>query len=352
MLEYKKITEVADSYATLKQVFNIDKAVYSPELCGSFQNLKKRYDKCQDAFILVYDGDELAGYVTFVLAGDELYKELIDPNSTAMRDDDIMPDEIVDWQEGQGHHLFIISIAVHPKFQGGGTVKLLAKSLLDFLREKEEAGYRIDSISGSAVSGGGASFLRRLHAVYEKEVDGGYLYHRATRPQVERLLNYGLVAYEKTYNNDIFFFLPMTADADADNVLERMQKMQPDVEEDTYPDVYCKLLHHHVEYECNILDSGELQRVYLGKFRLACYDDNYEMELDEEEDIPTLDFDIPDDPESGKQYFYSDDYEIDDKHRSKKRILHAAEEVHLFVTAHEQSGIYIVTVASVICVVI
>lgn len=347
MLEYKRITEVADPYATLKQVFEIDKAVYSPELCGTFKNLCVRYEKCKDAFILVYDGDKLAGYVTFVLAGEELYKELTDPASTAMRDDDITPDEMVDWCEGEGHHLFIISIAVHPEFQGGGTVKLLAKSLLAFLREKEEAGFRIDSISGSAVSGGGASFLRRLHAVYEKEVDGGYLYHRATRPAVERLLTNGLVAYEKTYDNDIFFFLPMTAAADAENVLERMKQQQAEmeIEEDSYPDVYCKLLNHHVEYECNILDSGELQRVYLGKFRLACYDDNYELGLDEEADTPDFDFDFLQDEETGKQYFYAEDYDVDAKQRDKKRILHAAEDVYLFVTAHEKSGIYIVTVA-------
>lgn len=345
MLEYKKITEVADPYATLKEVFEIDKAVYSPELCGSFRNLVARYEKCRDAFILVYDDGKLSGYVTFILAGEELYKELIDPESHAMRDDDITPDEMVDWCEGEGHHLFILSIAVKPSYQGGGTVKLLAKSLLAFLREKEEAGFRIDSISGSAVSGGGATFLRRLHAKYEKEVDGGYLYHRATRPQVERLLKNGLVAYEKTYNDDIFFFLPMTASVDSENVLELLKQKQADAVEGSYPDVYCKQLNHHVEYECNILDSGELQRVYLGNFRLACYDDNYEAEADDEEDTPTFDFDFLNDKESGRQYFYSKDYEIDEKERNKKRILHAAEDVYLFVTAHEESGIYIVTIA-------
>jgi len=345
MLEYKKIGDTADPYATLKQVFEIDKAVYSPELCGSFKNLRNRYEKCKDAFILAYDGEELVGYVTFILAGDELYKELIDPESTAMRDDDITPDEIVDWQEGCGHHLFILSIAVHPRFQGGGAVKLLAKSLLEFLREKEEAGFRIDSISGSAVSGGGATFLRRLHAVYEKDVEGGYQYHRATRPQVERLLERGLIAYEKTYDNDIFFSLPMTVTDADENVFKRLLESQPDMVEGSFPDIYCKQLNHHVEYECNILDTQELKRVYLGKFRLACYDDNYDAEADEEEDTPTFDFDFLNDEVSGKQFFYSDAYPISEKDRTKKRILHAAEDVHLFVTAHEMTGIYIVTVA-------
>ncbi len=348
MLEYKKITAFdnpKDVEKALKDVFAIDKAVYSPELCGSFRNLRARFDACQDAFVLVYDGDELAGYVTFVLAGEELYRELSDPQSTAMRDDDITPDEIVDWCKGRGHHLFIISIAVKPKYQGGNTVKLLAKGFLAFLREKEAAGYRIDSISGSAVSGGGAAFLRRLHAVYEKDVEGGYQYHRATRPQVERLLTKGLVPYEKSYDNDIFFFLPMTAQTGAKHVLKKMQAQQPAIQEGSYADVYRKQLDHHVEYECNILDSTELQRVYLGEFRLACYDDNYDLGVDEETDIPTFDFDFLEDEESGKQYFYSADYAIAESQRSKKRILHATEKVHLFVTAHEQTGIYIVTVA-------
>lgn len=346
MLEYKKITEVEDPIATLHAVFDIDKEVYSAELCGEFKNLYARYEKCQDSFVLAYKDGELAGYVTFIPMGDALYQQMSAPDFFGMRDDDITPDEMNDWQKGEGHNLFILSVAVKPKFQGGGTVKLLAKSLLAFLREKEEAGYRIDSISGTAVSGGGAAFLQRLHATYEKDVEHGYKYYRGTRPAMERLLTNGLIPYQKSYKDDIFFFLPMTVkDMKREDVLLQLKEAQPEVVEESYEDVYCKVLDHHVEYECNILDSHELERVYLGRFRLACYDDNYELEMDEEEDPPIYDFDYLDDEESGKQYFYSESYPVDPKERTKKRVLHAAEWVHIFVTAHKKTGIYIVSVA-------
>ncbi len=347
MLEYKKIIDTADPIHVLEEVFAIDKEVYSPELCGTFENLKSRYEKCKDSFVLVYEGEELAGYITFIPMGDALYAQMSDPDFYGMRDDDIAPEEMNDWCEGAGHNLFVLSIAVKPKFQGGGTVKVLASSLLAFLREKEEAGYRVDSISGTAVSGGGAAFLQRLHACHEKDVEHGYKYYRATRPAIERLLTRGLIPYQKSYDNDIFFFLPMTEVEDADgDIFELLRQAQPAVQEDSYEDIYCKVLDHHVEYECNILDSHELERVYLGEFRLACYDDDYEREMDEEEeDAPLYDFDYLDDPESGKQYFYAPDYPVDPKERTKKRVLHAAEKVHLFVTAHKKTGIYIVSVA-------
>lgn len=355
-LKYKKITDFTDKKEidkVLHDVFEIDKAVYSPELCGSFRNLCARFDKCQDAFILVYDGETLAGYVTFVLAGETLYTELTDPNSSAMRDDDITPDEIEDWCEGKDHHVFIVSIAVKPDYQHGGAVKVLAKSLLTFLREKEAAGYHIASISGSAVSGGGAYFLQRFHAKKEKMVDGGYTYYRAVCPATAnadekpmlRALSKGLLAYKKSYENDIFFFLPMTDAEQTENVLEKLKEQQKTVKRSKYADVYCEMLNHHVDYECNILDTRELERVYLGEFDLACYDDDYDLDADEEIEEPLLDFDFLDDPMSGKQCYYSEEYTVDEKQRSKKRVLHAVEKVHLFVTAHKQTGIYIVTLA-------
>jgi len=44
----------------IEDVFDIDKSVYSPALCGKIENLYKRYDFCPDSFILVYDEDILA----------------------------------------------------------------------------------------------------------------------------------------------------------------------------------------------------------------------------------------------------------------------------------------------------
>lgn len=176
----------------IEQVFAIDVMTYSPELCGDIENMYKRYERCKDTFLLLYDDDYLAGYVCFLPIGASLYTQLNDPQDRAMRDDDISPKEMSSWRRGALNHLFILSVVIQPDYRDGKAIRILTDGLLDYLREKEREGYLIGSIAGSAVSEGGVNFVRRLHATYLKELDGGYLYYVANREQVKELLQNGL----------------------------------------------------------------------------------------------------------------------------------------------------------------
>lgn len=117
-----------------------------------------------------------------------------------------------------------------------------------------------------------------------------------------------MVSYSKTYENDIYFFLPMTA-TDSEKAFVAMKKAdcrRPDrdeEEQESFGDVYCETLTEHVLYECNNETFRTLERFYLGEFRLACYDDNYDGRVLDQE------------------------------------------KVHMFVTAHRKTGLYIVTLA-------
>ena len=177
----------------LEQVYAIDKAVYSPELCGALENLVIRYERCPDTYLLIYDGDTLAGYLCFLPIGEGLYAQLTDPADHTMRDDDIAPSEMEPWRQEQPNHLFILSVAVMPAYRGGEAIRLLGNSFLQFLREKAADGYPIGSLSGSAVSSGGENFLKRFGGVFQKEVAGGYRYHLANQKQVEDVLRNGLI---------------------------------------------------------------------------------------------------------------------------------------------------------------
>lgn len=177
----------------LEQVFSIDKLVYSEELCGVIENMHKRYWRCRDTYLLVYDGDRVVGYICFLPIGETLLTQLNDPDDRTMRDDDITPEEMEPWSLAHLNHLFILSVAILPEYRDGQAVRLLSDGLLAFLRDKEAAGYAIGSISGSAVSDGGANFIRRLHGTFVKELDEGYRYFRADRNQVKELLANGLL---------------------------------------------------------------------------------------------------------------------------------------------------------------
>lgn len=116
-------------------------------------------------------------------------------------------------------------------------------------------------------------------------------------------------SYLKTYENDIYFFLPMTAKKpeeafaaiEAANLWGRVEEAQYDAS--AFGDAYCEAMTEHVLYECNNPTFRNLERFYLGKFDLACYDDNYDGKV--------LD----------------------------------TEKTHIFVTAHRKTGLYIITLA-------
>ena len=177
----------------IESVFRIDRSVYSPELCGKIENLYKRYEYCPDSFLLVYDGDVLAGYLNFFPISDKLYAQMNDPEFFGMRDDDIEPSEMDLWRTDKLNDLFIISVAIIPEYRGGEAIKLLGNSFLAYLREKDKAGYKLGSIAGSAVSDGGAGFLKRLHGSFVKELVDGYRYYLVDNEHARRLIEHGLL---------------------------------------------------------------------------------------------------------------------------------------------------------------
>ena len=177
----------------IEDVFAIDKAVYSAELCGKIENLYTRYEFCPDSFILVYDGDVLAGYLNVFPISDALYGQLNAPDFFGMRDDDIVPSEMDTWRKDKLNHLFIISVAIIPEYRKGETIKLLGNTFLSFLREKDKEGYKLGSIAGSAVSTGGASFLKRMHGEFVKELEDGYKYYMVDTEHARRLIADGLL---------------------------------------------------------------------------------------------------------------------------------------------------------------
>lgn len=120
-----------------------------------------------------------------------------------------------------------------------------------------------------------------------------------------------MASYSKTYQDDIYFFLPMTA-TNKEETQERLVRDRKNRlfsaeghEDPTFGEIYCDTLTNHCLYECNSKVFKQLARIHLGEFELACYDDNYDGTV------------------------------ID------------VEKVDLFVTAHYRTGIFLVTLACV-----
>ncbi len=177
----------------IEDVFEIDKYTYSPELCGLKENLYNRYNRCPDSFLLLYDNEDLIGYINFFPVGDALFAQLNDITNYKLRDDDILPEELNDWQKDKPNNIFIISIVILPKYRGSEAIIRLGNSFLEFLREKEANGYKINSISGTAVSDKGKKFLKRFRGSFVKFTEDNYEYYITKDENIRKLIKDGIL---------------------------------------------------------------------------------------------------------------------------------------------------------------
>ena len=175
----------------IREVYDLDVAVYPRALAGVIDAMYDRYQWMPDSFLLLYCGDELAGYINFFPVCEELYDSLTDPEDMRMRDDDIKPYETEGYRLDRPADLFIISVVIAEKYRDGEAIRELSVAFLDYRREKEENGYFIGSISGIAVSEDGTRFLSRLRAEQIKQYDGGYKLMISRDDNIRRLIDDG-----------------------------------------------------------------------------------------------------------------------------------------------------------------
>ncbi len=326
MLTVKSGLTAPDGF--IEDVFALEQLVYTPELCGDIANMYKRYERCADTFVLLYDGDVLAGYINALPVSDALYDEMVNRGDHRMRDDDITPDELTPWSTETANHVLVLSVVVRPEYQKTNAIVRLSKAFLAYLRKKAKEGCHIDSLFGYAVTLGGVKFMKRIRTSFLKKTDEGYNLFFGDEESVQELLHDGflLANYKKTYKDDLYFFIPMTSlrvKGSFEFLEQANTRITKDEEELDYVptedmsklafgDQLCKMLNRHVEYETNsdVFKGNQLSRFYIGNpendngaFYLACYDDDYD-------DIPLYD-----------------------------------EPVHLFITGHRETGLYIVTLA-------
>ena len=94
-------------------------------------------------------------------------------------------------------------------------------------------------------------------------------------------------SYFKSYEDDIFFFLPTTSVSKEKTreALLRDRRNRPydkdgEKEDATFGEVYCDTLTSHCVYECNSPIFKQLARIHLGTFELACIELRKHVSLD------------------------------------------------------------------------
>lgn len=144
------------------KIVALDSAVYKDQYVPKEINIKARYMKNPDSYIIVEDttNQKPAGYICFFPCAEELHKDIWVRN--LFRDDDITPDEIAEYSS-ERNHLFIFSVVISETYRGTKVVKLLTNEFIKKIRKLQTAGTPITDIAAIAVSLDGIKYLENLN---------------------------------------------------------------------------------------------------------------------------------------------------------------------------------------------
>ena len=170
----------------IQEIRAIESLVYPPHLVSSIRGMQARYQCVEDSFILLMHGQRLAAYINVFPMRDSLYRAVLEDDT--IHDDDIRPADIQPYSQEHLNHLYIFSIAMHPDYQGSDAIIALSGELVRFLREKEEHGFAIGSISATTVSDAGRRTAAALGLQAVQPINGGYVVYSAQRESVRQMM--------------------------------------------------------------------------------------------------------------------------------------------------------------------
>ncbi|MBQ3330428.1 MAG: hypothetical protein IJG87_04525 [Ruminococcus sp.] len=288
----------------LEKIMEIDRIVYKSEYVGELSKMQARYHRNPRTFVCVMDGERVAGYINFFPVVQALWDEITE-TGMKIRDDDIRPDELADYEKGKDavNNLFIISVAVHPDYQNDKkTVIALTDGWIAYLNKLREEGIPITAIAATAVSPDGMRFLSTRLFCVTREIEEGNKVYVCDGDRLEKLLDGEL--YFKSYRDDVYLLIPFAENSRNPKTAKKLfrdgtaqsgglsgpgwieddEEDEPDDESVPFDESDVRYLIGELDncqrYECTSEAKDELQRFYCGEFLLMLTHDDYPDEED------------------------------------------------------------------------
>ncbi len=322
--QFQIITGEQMDHAFLERIIEIDRAVYEEKYVGRIDRGIARFDRCPRSFVCIFDPEEdrLAGYINFFPCAEALYREIRFDGRT-IRDDDIRPDEMTDWElvfipsedidgdpetadyyvdiEGKtyecevggddeetddvscdasgdeepeipkGNHVYILSLAIHPDYQNRNAIITLSNAFVSYLQKLEADGCHIADLLATAVSDDGKKAAYNYMFRQLRRLDDGNTVLICDGVRRDKLLEHDL--YFKTYRDDIYLMLPFAEHPENHRLDELFCKKglaQPPLVR-----AYMSEMAEYRCYECENAVSDEIESIYLGSRIFLHSDDDY-----------------------------------------------------------------------------
>lgn len=156
----------------LFEVLNIDDVVYEKNLTGSYQSVSKRYKRNKEMFVFALDEeDKLCGYVCFFPISLKLLTEL--ETATIMFDDNISAEDVEKYSKEKVNNIFVISVALYPKFRRKGFGAALIREMFAFLNDLAVDGHTIGSVYATTISEEGEKLFAKYNFKNIRIYDNG-----------------------------------------------------------------------------------------------------------------------------------------------------------------------------------
>ena len=257
----------------LDKLDRVDQACYEPKYWGEAANTEARFEKNNRSFVFVMDDEtnELAGYINFIPCEQGLYEDNLF-RSDIIRDDDITPEEVAPYRT-DANHLFIMSLAIHPDYQGGEAIKLLTKGFVSYLNALQDEGYPITDIMGTAVSPHGKKALRNLLFREWRNLGDGNTVFICDGNRLEKLL--AGEQYFKSYRDDLYVLMPLAEHEANLRVARKLAEAREAGPQDTLAQHLIEELKTYIAYECSNEVVRDLEFLDLGTFDFLHTTDEY-----------------------------------------------------------------------------
>lgn len=228
-MEYKIRTGEEFDESFLEKIMDIDREVYEAQYVGELVNMQKRYEKEKKSFVCVMDGEKIIGYINFFPVTATLWEDIVE-TGMEIRDDDILPEEVEEFVEGEEHNLYILSVVVRQQYRDKKQViKTLTDGFIDYLNRLKKQGFGIKALAGTAVSGGGRKFLRNCMFGERRELSDGNTVFVCEEEYLDKFLANDL--YFKTYQDDVYLFIPYVENPENHKLDEYIEAARKEKEE-------------------------------------------------------------------------------------------------------------------------
>lgn len=140
-----------------ESILALDRKFFGNEILTNEGLALKRFLKFKDSIISAYLGNVLMGFICFFSVESAVYKRAVFEQEYI--DDNLCDSEVKPLTKGNGNYILMFDHVIDEPFRNQGISRLLVDSVRDYLKQKNDEGYIIDSVFGYAITPKGRRIL-------------------------------------------------------------------------------------------------------------------------------------------------------------------------------------------------